>query len=60
MIKAGDKVRYIGPDYVAYETGKIYEVLGYDEDLDAYAVMSELDEAYMIGIEFIEEIDDSV
>jgi hypothetical protein len=23
-IKVGDKVRYIGPDLVAYHTGKIY------------------------------------
>ena len=56
MMKAGDKVRYVGPDLVAYETGKIYEVTGYDEELDAYAVMSELDEAYLLAAENLEEI----
>ena len=49
MIKVGDKVRYVGPDLVAYETGKIYEVTGYDEELDAYGVMSELGESYLLG-----------
>ncbi len=49
MIKVGDKVRYMGPDLVAYETGKIYEVTGYDEELDAYGVMSELGESYLLG-----------
>ena len=27
MKKKGDKVKYIGPDVVAYEPGKIYTVL---------------------------------
>ena len=56
MIKAGDKVRYVGPDLVAYKTGKIYEVTGYDEELDAYGVMSELGEAYCLGEADLEEI----
>lgn len=59
MIKVGDKVRYVGPDLVAYETGKIYEVVGYDKELDAYAVMSELDEAYLLAVENLQEIQQS-
>ena len=59
MIKVGDKVKYVGPDLVAYETGKIYEVVGYDKELDAYAVMSELDEAYLLAVENLEEIQQS-
>lgn len=56
MIKVGDKVRYIGPDMVAYEKGKVYEVTSYDKELDAYAVMSELDESYCLSKEDLEEI----
>ena len=56
MIEAGKKARYIGPDLVAYETGKEYEVVGYDAKLDLYAVMSELDEAYLIAEEYLEEV----
>jgi len=57
MIKIGDKVKYIGPDLVAYETGKYYLVTGYDEELDMYSVMSELDEAYMLGKEVLDAND---
>ena len=56
MIKVGDKVRYVGPDLVAYETGKIYEVTGYDEELDAYGVMSELGESYLLGKLALQEL----
>ena len=35
MIKVGDKVKYIGPDMVAFETGKSYKVTGYNKELDA-------------------------
>ena len=57
MIKIGDKVKYTGPDLVAYETGKYYLVTGYDEELDMYSVMSELDEAYMLGIDALDPSD---
>ena len=56
MIKVGDKVKYIGPDMVAFETGKSYKVTGYSKELDAYKVMSELDEDYYLGITDLEEI----
>ena len=56
MIKVGDKVRYIGPDSVAYEKNKLYKVTDYDKDLDMYGVMSELDEDYYLDREFLQEI----
>lgn len=56
MIKVGDKVKYVGPDMVTYETGKLYEVTGYNEVLDAYHVMSELDEAYYLSASDLEEV----
>ena len=57
MIKVGDKVKYVGVDLVAYEKGKIYEVTGeYNAKLNAYKVMSELDEDYYVSKEDIEEI----
>lgn len=59
MFKAGEKVRYIGETNGAYENGKIYEVEGYDEDLEAYGVMSDLDEAYCVAPEFLEEVKDN-
>ena len=56
-VKAGDKVRYVGEDLVAYEKGKVYEVTAdYDEELEAYGVMSELGEDYYVGAEFLEEV----
>ena len=58
MFKAGDKVRYLGPDLVTYETGKIYEVTGYDKELDAYGVMSELGESYYLGDEYLQDLYD--
>jgi hypothetical protein len=56
MIRKGSKVKYIGETNGAYENGKIYEVLGYDEELDAYGVMSDLDEVYAVAEEFLEEV----
>lgn len=56
MIKVGDKVKYVGPDMVTYETGKLYEVTGYNKELDAYQVMSELDEAYYLSASDLEEV----
>ena len=52
----GEKVKYVGPDLVAYEKGKVYEVTRYDEVLDLYGVMSELDEDYLIGEEVLEKV----
>ena len=56
MIKVGDKVKYVGPDMVAFETGKTYKVTGYNKELDAYKVMSELDEDYYLSESDLEEI----
>lgn len=56
MIKVGDKVKYVGPDMVTYETGKLYEVTGYNKELDAYQVTSELDEAYYLSASDLEEV----
>lgn len=56
MIKVGDTVRYVGPDMVAFEKGKTYKVTGYNKQLDAYKVMSELDDDYYLSIEDLQEI----
>ncbi len=56
MIKPGCMVRYIGEDLVTYRTGKCYLVVAYDEELDMYGVMSELDEAYYVDGECLEEL----
>ena len=56
MIKEGSKVKYIGETNGAYENDKIYEVHGYDEELEAYGVMSDLDEIYCVAPEFLEEV----
>ena len=42
--KAGQIVWYIGPDQAAYEQGKTYTVLGYDDASDMYAILSYLDD----------------
>ena len=42
--KKGDKVRYTGESCIPYENGKIYEVYGYSEELEAYGVKSDLDD----------------
>ncbi len=56
-IKIGSKVKYLGDSNWAYENGKIYEVVGYDEELEAYAVMSDaFGEAYAVGPDDLEEI----
>ena len=54
--KRGTKVRFIGESSWAFENGKIYEVVGYDEELEAYAVMSNVDIAYAVGPDDLEEI----
>ena len=48
----GDKIRYIGPDLVAYENNKIYAIEGYDEQLDCYGVASKLGEIYCLDEEY--------
>ena len=53
MIKAGSVVKYIGPDTVAFETGKTYKVVGYVKELDLYRVISELEEAYCLPKEYL-------
>ena len=59
MFKTGSKVRYIGETNGAYENGKIYEVEGYDSELEAYGVMSDLGESYCVAPEFLEEVGDN-
>ena len=56
-IKTGSKVKYLGDTNWAYEKGKIYEVVGYDEELEAYAVLSDaFGNAYCVGPEDLEEV----
>ena len=52
----GQYVKYIGLDLVAYKKGEIYKITRYDEILDLYGVMSELDEDYLLGAEVLEEL----
>ncbi len=49
MLKVGDKVKYIGPDIVAYDKDVIYTIASYDKDLNLYGVESELDEVYLLS-----------
>ena len=49
MLRAGVKAKYTGESNWAYENGKVYEVLGYDEDFDAWAVEADDGEAYLVG-----------
>lgn len=57
MIEAGKKVKYLGESNWAYDNGGVYEVLGYDKELDAWAVMSKDGEnAYAVAEEDIEEV----
>lgn len=55
MIRVGSKVKYVGPDTIAYQKGKDYEVTGYDDELDLYEVMSELDESYLLDKKVLKE-----
>lgn len=57
MLEAGKKAKYIGETNDAYTKGEIYEVYGYDEELDAWGVMSDLDEIYAVSEEFLEEVE---
>ena len=58
MIEAGKKVKYLGESNWAFTNGKVYEVLGYDRELDAWAVIANNGEAYAVGeddLELVEE-----
>jgi len=57
MLHKGSKAKYIGETNGAFEKGKIYEVRGYDRELDAWGVMSDLDEVYAVGEEDLEEVE---
>ena len=57
MIEAGKKVRYKGESNWAFDNGGVYKVLGYDRELDAWAVMSKDGEnAYAVGEDDLEEV----
>lgn len=59
MLQKGSKVRYTGETTWAYEKGEIYEVCGYDRELDAWAVMSKDGEnAYAVAEDDLEEIEE--
>lgn len=56
MIEVGKKVKYVGPDFVTYQTGKYYLVTSYDEELDMYGVQSEIEgESYMLPAEVLRD-----
>lgn len=56
MLKVGDKVKYIGPDIVAYDKDTIYSIVSYDKELNLYGVESELDEVYLLSETVLEKI----
>ena len=49
------KIKYIGPEMVALQQNKIYEVL--DIKHGTYKVMTELDEEYYVPINYFEVIE---
>ena len=54
----GSKVKYVGESNWAYENGELYEVMGYDRELDAWAVMSKDGEnVYAVGEDDLEEVE---
>lgn len=58
ILAEGTKVRYVGEDLVTYVKNKVYTIEGYDEDLEAYGVMSELGEIYCVDPDDLEEVKD--
>ena len=54
-LKVGDKVKYTGPETVAYEHDKVYRVCSYNEKLDLYGVESELDEIYLLSGDILQK-----
>ena len=55
-MKIGDYVRYTGEDTIIYQPGRLYQIVGYDEELDLYAFMSEADVAYLMPETLFEEV----
>lgn len=53
MIK---RVKYIGPEMVTLEKGKIYDVIEIDHGL--FRIMSELEDDYLFPPELFEIVDD--
>jgi len=56
MLEAGKKVRYLGESSWAYTKGEIYEVMGYDRELDAWGVKANNDEVYAVGEDDLAEV----
>ena len=56
MLEAGKKVKYTGESNWAYTNGEIYEVIGYDRELDAWGVKANNDEIYAVGEDDLEEV----
>lgn len=56
MLEAGKKVKYLGESNWAFENGKTYEVVGYDREMDAWALRSDDGEAYLVSEEEIKEV----
>ena len=52
----GSKVKYLGESNWAFKNGKTYEVMGYDEELDAWGVKSDSGEVYAVGEDDLEEV----
>ncbi len=59
QLKDGTLVKYVGHDTVAYEKGKIYKIISYDEELDMYGLMSELGYVYLVGPENLEACEEN-
>lgn len=55
-IRKGSKVKYIGEDNWAYTHNGIYEVAGYDEELDAWGVIANNGEIYAVSESDLEEV----
>ena len=58
MLMRGSKVKYLAESNWAYENGEIYEVMGYDRELDAWGVKSKIGEIYAVGEDDLEEVTD--
>ena len=57
-MRKGSKVKYLGEDNWAYDKGGIYKVAGYDEELDAWAVIAKNGEMYAVGEDDLEEVEE--
>lgn len=55
-LKVGDRVRYVGSEVVAYDYDKVYTICSYDDELELYAVESELEETYLLGESVLEKV----